>query len=518
MGGQPQDRDSPQSGDSASRRAQLICARQVREGVRILRRPLLLIPTETAAEKVGWGGNEFFDAFDHLVRLHEAADFHVPLAAEWTNVLTKLCRLWQDAKWETTEHQPDRKKVRKLIDDCIDHLTTIDDHAKGILADEERASTPDSSGPAAATVSTDPVDEEPGAIPSADFNILLLGDLHLGRKNDGAVWKNIKHHFFRDLPIVEDLVRAPWDLVALVGDLSFSGQKIQFDEVDAFIEELWDHCGKKGRDHKLVAVPGNHDLLRPGKTVPTEIEALLGRASGGTVDELLFSQETRDKYQRAIKKRFPDFTAWWDGQQHRMPGGIQPTGLPGEFVAVIERSSGVRLGIMGLNSAYLHVKDMSLAESAASVTPHQFWSAGGADWCKGQHACVLLTHHPPQWLCSKGREQFSTEVVAPHRFAFHACGHCHVPLAESKSQRAHPPDNILVNTALCGMDRFGENEERIHGYTAIRIRVEGRRGTYRFWPRKAQKDLQWKFQPDTDLNLLTDNGTREIPFDSSYPP
>jgi len=96
---------------------------------------------------------------------------------------------------------------------------------------------------------------------------LHLTDLHFGGRPDNTYWPVVKAELWKDLqnpPVAE--LRTP-DIVFFTGDLSFSGQKYQFDDVARFLDELRDKVGNV----PVVAVPGNHDLVRPQDTAQDNI-------------------------------------------------------------------------------------------------------------------------------------------------------------------------------------------------------------------------------------------------------
>ena len=94
------------------------------------------------------------------------------------------------------------------------------------------------------------------------INWLHLTDLHFGQNGQGHLWPNLRAEFERDL---QDLVSkyGPPDLVLFSGDLVFSGERKQFQELEIALTKLWDFFSANGSAPKLVTVPGNHDLRRP---------------------------------------------------------------------------------------------------------------------------------------------------------------------------------------------------------------------------------------------------------------
>jgi 3',5'-cyclic AMP phosphodiesterase CpdA len=52
-------------------------------------------------------------------------------------------------------------------------------------------------------------------------------------------------------------------LVLFTGDLTQSGDEKQFQELDKLLKRFWDKLSAMDPEPRLLAVPGNHDLVRP---------------------------------------------------------------------------------------------------------------------------------------------------------------------------------------------------------------------------------------------------------------
>ena len=99
------------------------------------------------------------------------------------------------------------------------------------------------------------------------INWLHLTDLHRGMKEGGWLWPSVRESFFDDLKRLHDKC-GPWDLVLFTGDLAQRGQSSEFEQVDHILAQLWKLLRELGSDPKLLAVPGNHDLVRPDLRIP----------------------------------------------------------------------------------------------------------------------------------------------------------------------------------------------------------------------------------------------------------
>ena len=156
-------------------------------------------------------------------------------------------------------------------------------------------------------------------------------------------------------------------------------------------------------------------------------------------------------------------------------------------------------GLWGLNSAFLHLKNLKERSSTVCVTEEQFCSAGGGRWCAENDICLLLTHHPSNWLHPSNRNTFHSSIFSPDYFALHIAGHAHVARTESLSANGTTYQDRVINSSLYGRRYFGRNEDRIHGYCALQLLTNGSNWYFRLWPRRANEKLQWRLIPDWDF-------------------
>ena len=110
------------------------------------------------------------------------------------------------------------------------------------------------------------------------FRWLHLTDLHLGMPGQGSLWPNVEEMFLNDLKSLRYRV-GPWDLVVFTGDITQRGTKPEFDEVDKLLQKFWSRFKEWGFTPKLLAIPGNHDLIRPKDESDPTLLTLLDRKS-----------------------------------------------------------------------------------------------------------------------------------------------------------------------------------------------------------------------------------------------
>jgi len=141
------------------------------------------------------------------------------------------------------------------------------------------------------------------------FRWLHLTDLHLGMRGQESLWPNVEEIFFNDLKLLFDRDGA-WDMVLFTGDLTQRGTKAEFDELDKLLQKLWSRFKEWGFRPKLLAIPGNHDLVRPTNESDPALLTLLHNWTLPAVQKPFW--EKADSPQRSlISSAFLPFTEWW---------------------------------------------------------------------------------------------------------------------------------------------------------------------------------------------------------------
>src|SRR5262245_41571632 len=106
--------------------------------------------------------------------------------------------------------------------------------------------------------------------PMSTFNWLHLTDLHWGLNGLNSLWPNVREAFFNDLAKLHNRC-GPWQAVFFTGDFVQEGKKEEFEQFDEkVLGPMWGHLQQLGSgDAVLLAVPGNHDLIRPAGKKPS---------------------------------------------------------------------------------------------------------------------------------------------------------------------------------------------------------------------------------------------------------
>lgn len=162
--------------------------------------------------------------------------------------------------------------------------------------------------------------------------------------------------------------------------------------------------------------------------------------------------------------------------------------LPGDVSLSFERE-GLRVALVGLNSAFLHLGDD--AEEKLALEIEQLQGVCGDNpprWLREHHVALLLTHHPRAWLHPRAREIFDASIVGRDRFTAHLYGHMHEVAMARHAVGGSPERRTVQGPSLFGLETFDDGrQQRIHGYVAGRITVQDGRGTLQLWPRLRER-------------------------------
>ncbi|MDH4319149.1 MAG: metallophosphoesterase [Desulfobulbaceae bacterium] len=338
---------------------------------------------------------------------------------------------------------------------------------------------------------------------------LQLSDLHQGMGPHNWHWPNVREIIFND---INDLhgISGPWDIIFFTGDMTQTGAQEEFEQFETTLAELIEHLNNLGSNPVFVAVPGNHDLLRP-KAEKEEIE-LLQRWHDDPTIEMQFWKEPSSSSRLIINKSFNNFTHWWDRSSLPRPQIFKKGPLPGDFSATI-RKKDYHIGILGINSAFLQLNKGDYRGRLAVGLPqfNESCEKDGPTWSNSHDICFLMTHHPLQWLSPRAQQVLKGEIATPGRFAAHLFGHMHKSQTKSISTGGQKPWRSWQGPALFGLERYGTNNEtRTHGYLTGRIEIKETEGRIRIWPRSGirQESGNWIIVPDhKSFALEKDLGT-----------
>jgi tetratricopeptide (TPR) repeat protein len=352
---------------------------------------------------------------------------------------------------------------------------------------------------------------------AGDFNWLHLSDLHFGQANQSALWPNVRRAFFEDLKLLHDRT-GPWSAVLFSGDLVYSGRKEEFDRLEEeVLGRMWEELTRLGSGAAtLLAVPGNHDVLRPSADKPpSTIRQLLRTGGFSQVAEEFWGGD--NEYLDAVRQAFGPYGEWWNNTQYRGGASIRAGILPGDFAATLQCGQ-LKVGVVGLNTAFLQLTAGNFLNKLVWDTKQLHATCGDADdWTSQHDVRLLITHHGPLWLTDQAKDDHP-EIYPAGRFAAHLFGHMHENDLSSTSHGGGGVIRQWQTASLFGLEKFGDPPitRRKHGYSVGRIHGTPSETQIRCWPRSATKDPSgWRCIPDYDRNNLeSDEGVRAEALES----
>lgn len=236
------------------------------------------------------------------------------------------------------------------------------------------------------------------------INILHLSDIHFRKKKDEED-KTFREKVQKKLiGAVEEYLKKHGnpDVVAVTGDIAFSGKKNEYDEAIEFFDKL-----KKMLPDGVpfLPVPGNHDVDREKVNDFFSIHTIV---KNGKTGKFLESQKDIDTF---INSKFKAYRAF---VEQLTPGLYQSKG-DYFWVKNIENK---KISFLGLNSSWACEGDtdrFNIALGGPQV-------ADAIDRAKGMDHRILLMHHPPvDWL--KDMETDRAELFEHCNLLLH--GHTH---------------------------------------------------------------------------------------------
>ncbi|MCP4696612.1 MAG: SUMF1/EgtB/PvdO family nonheme iron enzyme [Gammaproteobacteria bacterium] len=337
------------------------------------------------------------------------------------------------------------------------------------------------------------------------LNWLHLTDLHQGMEGGSHLWPNVEAEFFKDLKAFHNTC-GPWDLILFSGDLTQNGDPEEFSRFNETLERLYKHLRKLGSDPVLLAVPGNHDQQRPDDPNKSDVVVLRDWSNHPEIQKK-FWKDAECSYRKTVDESFAPYMAWQADHPFPKPNQYKPGCIPGDFSATIEKN-GFKLGVIGLNSTFLQLGGGNRAGKLALDIPQLSAVCGKHynDWFEQHHLCLLMTHHPVNWLAPAAKKTLEGEIAPAGRFALHLYGHMHgETLSRDEILGGAAAKRYWQGASLFGMKNWGGPEEldRRHGYTAMRLSREGETCNLEYWPRKAQQAQAgpWEIKADTSFSL-----------------
>lgn len=211
------------------------------------------------------------------------------------------------------------------------------------------------------------------------------------------------------------------DLVAITGDIAWSGKQTEYKLARDWLDTLWPRLGGLNKD-RLLLVPGNHDVDRAKTTglVSSGQTAIITNGNQNTIAMLFQSKGERDLF-LARHHQYAKFARQWFGKAQTPLGWHRSIEV-----------NGARVHVAGLNSAWMSSKEREQGElllgewqvNETVLAP----GARDADWR------IALMHHPWTYFAefdggpARDRVHMQCDLVLR--------GHLH----QARIERIVPPD------------------------------------------------------------------------------
>lgn len=336
-----------------------------------------------------------------------------------------------------------------------------------------------------------------------------LTDLHCGSKGFADSWGLVRSKMWPDLLSLIKKLDGELDLVLFTGDLTQSATAAQFNDLNAFLDELWALFAQAGCSPKLLAVPGNHDLVRPSGELlqSSPYNELKDSWAKPYHQKAFWAAKPVSESRKLVRKAFANYAAWWNGLADGRKLKADHEGvLPGDLSATFTKD-GITLGLVGLNSAFLQLGDgIEEDDGVLDIRPAQLNAAcgpkGAAAWIDAHDVNFLLTHHPATWLVDGGSHFVNDVCEGPDRFALHLFGHMHEQRVAELSIQGGQPRRTIQGAALFSLEPWGGSARPrlIAGYSAGRLIKQGTGYGYALLPRlRAQVGGEFRMVKDTSF-------------------
>lgn len=209
---------------------------------------------------------------------------------------------------------------------------------------------------------------------------LHLSDLHLGR--DVYNEKIVLEKLLADIKTQIEINNIELNLVFITGDLTFSGQKEEFDHVQEFIGELL-IVTKLNKDD-VVVVPGNHDVNHNQVlSIARNSKKLLNNRDA--ISEIIGNETERDIYTQGLKNYYEFIENNFSWAKAGKKNALSYT--------INKKLNGTSVSILSLNTAWL-----VYGNEKGKIVLGERQVREAFDEIDNAQIIVALMHHPFEWL------------------------------------------------------------------------------------------------------------------------
>ena len=336
------------------------------------------------------------------------------------------------------------------------------------------------------------------------FTYIHFSDLHIGDKMANPFLSHIKAELLKDIEyILGELGKI--DVIFMTGDLVQCGSADEYIAFEGFLNSVMEIFQRNGSTPFVFFVPGNHDLERMTDTSNPTHQVLKNWSGHQEIKKNMFW--TSPAYTEYCKARFHNYSEFIR-RYSNIPTDQTKFGLlPGDYFSSIEINE-IRIGVLGLNSSFLQVEGGDFTGKLGIYLKQIEYIFGDkyVDALNQNEVNFLLTHHNSDWFEPDSKEEYKGEIYLKDNILEHFCGHNHQPQTEYTNLNFTGEIRVNVGPSLCGLEYFGEDIERIHGYQAGRYILNDDGSIVKqVYPRLAVKRGS-SFIFDRDLNYQCEKG------------
>src|SRR5258708_16867548 len=323
---------------------------------------------------------------------------------------------------------------------------------------------------------------------------LHLSDFHVGKDEyaQRRIFDKIHGHVRE-----RRLVSGTPDLVFITGDLAQSGKakeySIFYDEFLWPLLELFDDGAVR-----IFTIPGNHDTDQDRNQAFSREEIL-------EPGQHYFDPTEEGRQRRELL--IPRFGAYIATEQSDSPSNWLGS-AEGAFAQSL-RVRGTHVGLVGINTAWL-CKDK---EDRHRLTPGAFLVEAALNRVDGCDVCIVLGHHPLDWLQGEHEESLRSLLGQHHAVYLH--GHLHRERGRREDGSGH--GFLAIQAGACFQARDGE--PWVNGL--LWGELDAQTGELRLQPRYWNSgNLDWPVSPGAFPESRRRGGTDRwaFPFPSPQPP
>jgi predicted MPP superfamily phosphohydrolase len=222
------------------------------------------------------------------------------------------------------------------------------------------------------------------------FHILHLSDAHIGNPEFSLESNFVFDPLYKDLKLINAEHKIIPSIIIFSGDLAYGQipkKKLtdQYSEVINLLTKITNCFDKEYGDIPIFAVPGNHDI---DQTLIDDGQVLLRKNFNcDSVDKMMYDKDIT--WTRIVEKQ-----KQWNDFANSIPNKKWITTTDSFFSTAIIEHFKIRIGIVGLNSAWASLKENDQGHLWIGKRQIEM----GLKTIENTDFKIAVAHHPLEWL------------------------------------------------------------------------------------------------------------------------